>query len=186
MASSATPDAVLVTPGPGALDAATGTQRWTAAVDVGDAGLSPSVDGVVVAGGQDDPMLIALDAATGEMRWEAPAQLAYDDSWAIGDGAVFGVDFGNLVGYELAAGTERWRQPVDPAQYLWPRALTGETLLSMWWNLEARSTVDGSLRWSTDYPAGRMPIDDTPRMSSIVTTPTSAIVTFRISASGGD
>ena len=92
----------------------------------------------------------------------------------------------DLIAYDLTTGNERWRRANVPQNYLWPWHVADDTLFSMWWNLEARSTSDGTLKWSTDYPTGDLPTGPTPRMISIATNSTLAIVTFYQGMLGGD
>ena len=72
----------------------------------------PLIDGVQLAGGQDDPMT-GTDAATGELRWTQPGRMVYDDVWAVGDGAVFAVE-------SLPSSPTRWRQVTCAGAEIWP------------------------------------------------------------------
>ncbi len=149
----------------------------------------PVIDGVQLTGGQQDPMT-GTDAATGATLWTQPGHLAYDDAWAVGDGAVFAVenDYAPdkptppaLVGYEVASGKVRWRHEL--AAYLWPFHVTGERLLAMWNNLQVLATVDGSVLWETHYPEPRSGF---PRMMGGAVNSQSVFVSFTSEPSGGD
>ena len=56
-----------------------------------------------------------------------PGSPAYDDVWAVGDGAVYVVDAAtaHVVAYELADGAERWRRPFDGLRNSWPYVAAG-------------------------------------------------------------
>jgi outer membrane protein assembly factor BamB len=173
-------DTVIVPPGPVAIDSRTGGELWEATGDLGDGALGPAADGVVVWGGQDDPTS-ALDAATGVTRWTAPGSPPFDDVWAVGDGAVYVVDSssGELVAYELTDGTVRWRQAFDGERYSWPWHVAGQSLFTMWTNLDVLSTVDGTPQWATNYPT-----TDLPRMSGAATNTTTVAVAFTTEPAG--
>ncbi|HEU4840028.1 MAG TPA: PQQ-binding-like beta-propeller repeat protein, partial [Ilumatobacteraceae bacterium] len=153
----------------------------------GDAAIGPVRGGASLFGGQGDPVTV-LDAATGQQRWTAPGSPPYDDVWAVDDGGVYLVDrdAGEIVAYDLVTGAERWRRPSEPAEYSWPWHVAGTTVFTMWWNLQARSTRDGSIQWATDYETGTEPTGPTPRMISIATNAESALVTFYVGTLGGD
>jgi outer membrane protein assembly factor BamB len=175
-------DTVVLLPGPVALDATTGTELWRSDVDLGDAVPGPVADGIVVWGGQDEPTQ-GLDEATGELVWTMPGSPAYDDVWAVGDGAVYVVDAAtaHVVAYELADGAERWRRPFDGIRNSWPYVAEGGIVFAMWSNLDALSTTDGSLLWSTDYA----PVDF-PRMTGIAADEAAVFVAISsVPASGG-
>jgi hypothetical protein len=149
----------------------------------------PVIDGVQLAGGQDDPMT-GTDAATGTTLWTQPGHLAYDDAWAVGDGAVFAVENEYvpdkpappaLVGYEVATGEVRWRHELTA--YLWPFHVTGERLLVMWNNLQVLATDDGSVLWETHYPEPRSGF---PRMMGGAVNSQTVFVSFTSEPSGGD
>ena len=171
-------DMVLVLPGPVALDANSGNELWR--LDSGD--LGPVSDGVMVSGGQDEPTN-GTDAATGELLWTMPGSPPYDDVWAIGDGAVYVVDTvtSEVVAYELADGSVRWRQPWDGVRYSWPYYVSGDTMFAMWTNLDAMSTADGTNRWATTYPS-----QEFPRMTGTFANDNAVFVAFSTVASGGD
>ena len=150
----------------------------------------PVVGGVRLTGGQDDP-LVAVDAKTGKQRWSQPeARLAYDDAWAVGDGAVFAVDGGefregvrntHVVGYEIATGKVRWERMVNG--YLWPWHVQGDRLFVLWDNLEVVDTSDGRTVWKTGY---KSPQSGFPRMTGVIANDELVFVSFTTVASGGD
>jgi hypothetical protein len=133
-----------------AVDAATGTVLWHEQAPVGT--LGGASDGVFVTGGQDDE-LAGWETSTGARSWTGSGTPPYDDTWAIGDGAVFVVDrIGRqIVAHDLATGDVRWRSPWDPVRYPWPFHADDDTAYLLWWNVDAVSTDDGSPRWSTDF-----------------------------------
>jgi outer membrane protein assembly factor BamB len=100
-----------------AVDPETGEKRWETPIDVDrDEGIiEPRLaagDGTVAVTniGNDRPTTFALDAATGKVRW----QQAELDVAAVGKGVVAGVRYsrtdseGEIVGFDAAAGTEKW------------------------------------------------------------------------------
>jgi outer membrane protein assembly factor BamB len=175
-------DTVVVLPGPVALDATTGEELWRLADDVGAGAIGPASDGVMAWGGQDDPTS-GIDMATGELLWTMPGSPPYDDVWAVGDGAVFVVDQTSteMIAYELADGSVRWRRAWDPVRYSWPYDVAGDTLVAMWTNVDAISTEDGSTRWATDEAS-----DDFLRMTGTSANDATLFVAFSTIASGGD
>jgi outer membrane protein assembly factor BamB len=176
---------VIGSPATVALDARTGEQRWTLSVDLGDAAIGLISNGVVIMGGQDDDVT-ALSLATGDVVWSKPGSPPYDDVWAVADGAVYLRDGDDLIAYDVTDGAERWRVGVDPQTYTWPWLAETGSLYTMWWNLEARSPSDGTIRWTTDHPTGLQPVDDTPRMISLAHSADSLLVTYVAGALGGD
>jgi outer membrane protein assembly factor BamB len=175
-------DTVVLLPGPVALDATTGEELWRSDAELGDSVPGAIADGIVVWGGQDDPTL-ALDEATGWLTWTMPGSPAYDDVWAVGDGAVYVVEASSadVVAYELDDGSERWRQPFDGSRNSWPYHAAGGIVFAMWSNLDARSTADGSLLWSTNYP-----LVDEPRMTGIASDDTGVFVALSSVASDSE
>ncbi len=145
------------------------------------------IDGVRLEGGQDDPTRAFTDA-TGELLWEQPGVWPYDDVSAVGDGAVFALELpGRLVGYEVDSGDVRWEQETpDPyAASAWPWHVAGQRLFTLWFNVNVRSTIDGSLLWRTDYPAE--PANPFQlRMSGVRANDTSVFVAFSAEPSMGD
>jgi outer membrane protein assembly factor BamB len=172
-------------PGPYRLDAMTGQVGWQITDGTLATPIGAVADGVVLAGTLDEPTT-ALDLATGQTLWTQPGSAPYAGSFAVGAGAVYLTDRHDLFAYDLASGAERWRRPNVPEDYSWPWHVADDTLFTMWWNLEARSTEDGSVRWRTDSPNGTEPTGSTPRMIGIVTNTSSAIVAFYAGTLGGD
>jgi outer membrane protein assembly factor BamB len=178
-------DTVVLVPGPFRIDAMTGQVGWQVTDGTLDTPIGAVADGVVLAGTLGEPTT-ALDLATGQTLWTQPGSAPYAGSFAVGDGAVYLTDRNDLFAYDLASGAERWRRPNVPEDYSWPWHVADDTLFTMWWNLEARSTEDGSVKWRTDYPNGDEPTGSTPRMMGIVTNTSSAIVAFYAGTLGGD
>jgi outer membrane protein assembly factor BamB len=154
---------------------------------------APTVDGVALSGGQDDPVT-AVDAATGATVWSVPYGLPYDDVWAVSDGAAY--FFRSLleadqppasnplavVAHELRTGDVRWEVPlVDEA--LRPFYADEEAVYALWSDLMVLSTDDGSLLWRTSYrtePDGRL------RMTAALPDGDLVFVSFSSSRSSGD
>lgn len=113
------------------------------------------VDGVTISGGQDDPT-IATDT-DGNGLWTQPGHWTYDDVAAIDDGAVFALEYLDngdfrLVGYELDSGEIRWEASGSAyLEGLWPWLAQDQQLFTGWANLQARSTVDGTIIWATRW-----------------------------------
>ena len=151
-----------------------------------DTTTSPVVDGVRIEGGQGDPTT-AFDDDTGAVLWTQPGSPAYDDLWAVGDGAVYVVNqqvesgFPQLVAYELTSGETRWSMQQDMADELWPWHVDDGVLFAVWNNLALIATDDGSTIWRTDYPAVEFP-----RMTDVDTNSDTVFVAFSSIASGGD
>ena len=151
-------------------------------------GASPSVvvDGVRIEGGQDDPTT-AFDDDSGARLWSHPGSPAYDNLWAVGDGAVYVINrqlnsgVPQLVAYELTTGDTRWTIEHDPADELWPWHVDDGVLFAIWNNLALISTDDGSTIWRTHYP-----IVEFPRMTGVRANSDSVFVAFSAVASGGD
>lgn len=204
LAKAASDDTVYVTTPPApasrrepsyiAYDAATGDQRWIDGRDryqqevAGDNDVAvsepPTVGGVRLTGGQDDP-LVAYDADTGDELWRAPGHLPYDDVWAIGDGAVFVTDccendHSVVVAHEFASGEIRWQNSTlpGPAWHVYD-----DRLLSLWFNVAAVDTRSGEVVWQTHYPD---PPGGFPRMIGAVANARSVFVSFTSEASAGD
>ena len=178
-------DTVVFTPGPRSLDASTGQLGWHAGDETPALPIGTIANGVVLIGTLDQPTT-ALDLATGEELWTQPGSAPYAGAFAADDDAAYLTDRADLIAYDLSTGAAQWRRPNVPEDYTWPWHVTGDTLFTMWWNLEARSTTDGSIKWQTNYPIGDQPTGPTPRMISIATNTTSAIVTFYVGTLGGD
>ena len=129
--------------------------------------------------------MTVLDAANGHQLWTAVGAPPYDDVWAVDDRSVYLVDndAGDIVAYDLANGVERWRQAQGDGP-VWPWLADGDTVFTMWWNLESRAADTGQVRWQTDYPNGSSP--DAARMVSAATNDSHVFVGFTVSALGGD
>lgn len=166
------------------LDPSNGDVLWeVAAPRVDEHGVCDVAEGVVLLCGQDDPT-VAIDVDNGETLWERNATTVYDAAIAASDGATYVVDGGNIVAYGLLNGAERWTTPM--VDYSWPWLADGDTVFAMWHNLEARSTIDGSVVWATSYPTDPVPTGPTPRMVSIAASQTAVYVSFTSGATGGD
>ena len=178
-------DTVVFMPGPQSLDASTGQMGWPPSDETADLPIGAIAGGVVLLGTLDQPTT-ALDLADGAERWTQPGSAAYAGDFAVDDHAVYVTDRTDLIAYDLATGAEQWRRPNVAEDYSWPWHVAGDTLFTMWWNVEARSTSDGSVVWETHYPNGDAPTGPTPRLVSIATNTNSAIVTFYVGTLGGD
>ena len=93
-------------------------------------------------------------------------------------------DAGEIVAYDLATGIERWRQPQGEG-YVWPWLAGGDTVFTMWWNLESRAADTGEVRWHTDYEIGSSPTDGQ-RMVSATMNDARFFVSFASGHLGGD
>jgi len=125
------------------------------------------VDGLTVAGGQDDS--VTVYNADGTMRWNQPGTWVYDDVWAIDDGVVFAITYGEpetdgipfparLIAYELATGEIRWDHLGDPTrESLDPWIAENGRVFTAGQNLEVRNTGTGELLWKTSYPPPQHP-----------------------------
>jgi hypothetical protein len=123
----------------------------------------PATPGVRLSGGQDDP-LIATDAETGDQLWSVRDVLAYDDVWAVGDGAVYMLHFGEPGGsgvaasvraYDVATGDVRWETAWPQAAYPW--WVADGKVYSIWTDLSVLSTATGEVLWATDYGTNGFP-----------------------------
>ena len=164
---------------------ALGDSVGSASDDTPDLPIGAIAGGVVLTGRLDQPTT-ALDLATGAELWTQPGSAPYAGAFAADDHAVYLTDRTDLIAYDLITGAAQWRRPNVPEDYAWPWHVTGDTLFTMWWNLEAPATADGSVKWRTNYPVGDRPTGPTPRMISIATNTTSALVTFYVGTLGGD
>jgi hypothetical protein len=61
----------------------------------------------------------------------------------------------------------------------------GDTLFTMWWNLEARAADTGEVRWHTDYATASSPTDGE-RMVTATMNDTDVFVGFTSGSTGGD
>jgi len=114
----------------------------------------------------------------------APGSTAFDDVWPVDDGGVYLVEGTDIVAHDLASGAERWRQPQGDG-YVWPWLVDGDTVFTMWWNLEARAADTGEVRWSTDYPTASSPTDGR-RMVTAASNASRVFVGFSEGTLGGD
>jgi outer membrane protein assembly factor BamB len=177
-----------------ALDASTGAEQWRGDRDRMNTELPenaarpvtdpPTVDGVSLAGGQDDP-LVATDLAARTELWRNDDHLVYDDVWVVGDGAVYmSHQTGQepvVVGYELTTGDVRWERALGDESYPW--WVDGDRVFTSWTNVSALRTDDGSVIWTTDYPRTETGF---PAPRAIITNHTSAFVSFAAAFGGGD
>jgi len=91
-----------------ALDAATGSLRWTYTTGSYDVS-GPAVAGGTVYVGGDDGTVHALDAATGRLRWTHATADATEGSPAVAGGTVYvGGDDGMVHALDAATGRLRW------------------------------------------------------------------------------
>jgi len=150
------------------------------------------VDGARVTGSQEGPIRVRLEDGT---SWTQPGRWAYDDTYAVGDDAVFAIEREptRLVAYELETGDVRWAHEGDATiEGLWPRTMADGRLYTLWFNLQVRSTTDGTLIWATNYPVdippdGYLdPSPDAPRMSGVAVGDDVVYVSFATQAAGGD
>lgn len=92
-----------------ALDATTGTKRWSITLPT-SANVSPAVAGGLVVVGDSGGDVIALDQATDAQRWTLHTDDTVRSSPAIADGSVYvGSQDGHLYAIDLASGTKRWK-----------------------------------------------------------------------------
>jgi outer membrane protein assembly factor BamB len=177
-----------------ALDAATGVEQWRGDLDRMNEELPedaarptsdpPTIDGVALTGGQDDP-LVATDAATGSELWRNDDHLVYDDVWAVGDGAVYmnhrtGSE-SSVVAYESTTGDVRWEQALGEESYPW--WVDGDRVFSSWTNVTAMRTDDGSVIWTSDFPQTETGF---PAPRAVGTNETSVFVSFASGFGSGD
>ena len=167
-----TGNTVIAMPGPIAFDADTGDELWRIESDPPGGRPWPGSDEIVLMGGQDDP-LSGLDLATGEVRWTAEGHPYFDNVWAVGGGAVYVTTDTDVIAYELADGSVRWRRPRTEPMYFAPWTATDDAVYSIEDNLVSWSSQDGSMSWATNYR-----FDDQVRMSSVVAAQSNVVVTF--------
>ena len=113
------------------------------------------VDGVMISGSQQGP--ITASDSTGSVLWSHPARWVYGDVWAIGGGAVYGVEMTatgtRLAAYDVPTGTVRWSYDGDPyGEGLWPWYADDDVVVTLWSNAQVRATGDGELLFATAYP----------------------------------
>jgi outer membrane protein assembly factor BamB len=102
-----------------ALDAATGSVRWTRWFPRTRANLPPrgllrvAVTASTVVAPSQDGLIYGLDRSDGSVRWTAPRvdTLHLDDRWVAASGlrAIAGSNTGLVVAYDGSTGTELWR-----------------------------------------------------------------------------
>ncbi len=146
-----------------------------------------ALDGVRMSAGQDDPLRV-FDTETGDLLWSVDDILAYDDVWAVGDGAIYmshvevdeaSVPTFTVRAYEPRTGDVRWEVAVDTPSYPW--WVGGGRVLSMWTDLTVVSTETGEVLWATDYG-----IDTFPGMRGALANDDTVFVTFVSFWGGGD
>jgi hypothetical protein len=147
----------------------------------------PGTTGVRLVGGQDDA-LVASDATKGVRLWSVPDHLAYDDVWAVGDGAVFmGHDAGaqgttrswTVRAYELTTGAIRWESATSNQSYPW--WVAHGRVFSIWTELTVLSATTGAVLWATNYGT-----TDFPGMRSVLANDHTVVVTFASEWGEGD
>ncbi|WP_405681255.1 serine/threonine-protein kinase [Streptomyces sp. NBC_00868] len=131
-----------------ALDAATGTPRWTHTTD----GLvsSPAVvDGTVYIGSWDRKVY-ALDAATGTPRWTHTTDGRVDSSAAVVDGTVYIGSWDRKVyALDAATGTPRWTHTTDGRVNSSPAVVDGTVYIgSNDRKVYALDAATGTPRWT--------------------------------------
>lgn len=179
------------------LDAATGEVRRTESAAVMDSELpddaavpmetAPELNGLRLEGGQDDP-LIVTDTTTGQELWRAKDHLAYDDVWAVGDGAVYmahwntsgdGSGSQTVRAYELRTGEVRWE--VEPTGESYPWWVGNGRVFAIWTDLTVLATDTGEILWATDYESPGFP-----GMRGVLANHDTVFVTFTSHWGGGD
>jgi hypothetical protein len=153
-------DVVVVTAPDGppvGFDIHSGARLWQADTAPGGV-VGVGAGGVVAWGGQADPTS-ALDMASGAWLWSGqPGHTAYDNVWAVGDGAVFVVDGGRTIAYDLHSGTTRWQAKAGAGLVDEPWLVAGQDLFSVGGELAALSTTNGATRWVAPIPSERLHI----------------------------
>ena len=149
---------------------------------------APQLDGVQLTGGQDDP-LVAIDADNGATLWSVDDPLAYDDVWAVGDGAVY-MSHVELQGderptptlraYELRTGDVRWEVPMTTGAY-YPWWFGDGRVFALWTDLTAIDSETGEVLWATDYAT-----DTFPGMRGVIANDDTVFVAFTSHWGGGD
>ena len=149
---------------------------------------APHLEDVRLSGGQDDP-LVAVDAATGAALWSANDPLAYDDVWAVGDGAVYmghvepngdELPTPSLRAYELRTGAVRWEVPMTTGAY-YPWWFGDGLVFALWTDVTVVASDTGEVLWATDYAT-----DTFPGMRGVLANDDTAFVTFTSQWGGGD
>lgn len=146
-----------------ALEAETGTERWS--VDIGGEIFSPPaiVDGTVYVGSTSSRVL-ALDVADGTERWRFDANGGVVGSPAVRHGRVYvGTQGGIVHALDRETGTERWRSETDDLGMLYPSPAVDDDLLVVGtWNTgQVRAFHPGSGREQWRVPGLEQVLDVT-------------------------
>lgn len=114
-----------------AVDAHTGTTRWTATHDTSWVNSSPAVaHGEVYAGSSDGRFVQAIDAATGEERWRVPTDgVVWSSPTVAGELVVVGDGAGVLRAVDRRDGTARWSVRLPGAVYSSPSVVHGVVIV---------------------------------------------------------
>jgi outer membrane protein assembly factor BamB len=132
-----------------ALEAATGAERWRAALGPGGADWlsSPAIaNGMVVVSGADG-FVHAFDAATGAERWRTRTVADGYSSPAIVAGTIYvGGGDGDVYALDVASGAVRWRFPTDGFLRSSP-AVAGGTVYVASTSFYAVDAATGAERW---------------------------------------
>lgn len=147
----------------------------------------PETPGLTVTGGQDDRLIVS-NSTTGDEIWSTPDFLAYDDVWAVGDGAIFmahraaapdSTGIGSLRAYELETGEIRWETESHVKSYPW--WVADGRVFSIWTDLTALTTTAGDVLWTTDYGT-----QDFPGMRGVLANDDTVFVSFANGWGSGD
>lgn len=135
-----------------AVDADTGTERWSFATTGGILS-SPAVSKGVVYAGTDDGHLYALAAADGHQLWARPVgnRLSTSSPVVAGDTVFIGGDDGTFYAVNAADGSERWKFPTDGSDRIASAPLVSNGLVyfgSANHTLYALDESVGTKRWS--------------------------------------
>ncbi|MDI1454252.1 PQQ-binding-like beta-propeller repeat protein [Streptomyces sp. ATE26] len=133
-----------------ALDAATGTTRWTY-ITRGrvDCGSSPVVADGTVYIGSDHGLVYALDVATGTEQW---TYATHDDRFSsptvVGGAVYVGSDERKVYALDAATGTERWVQTMRGRVSSSPAVADGSVFFSSSdGRVYALNAITGTVRW---------------------------------------
>jgi outer membrane protein assembly factor BamB/serine/threonine protein kinase len=130
-----------------ALDAATGTQQWTAVIESGtDApGLAVTGGTAYLAGARS---VRALDAATGRRTWSFSAASELNGRLRVADGTVY--TGGDLAAYAIdaASGTQRWKLRRQDSLAGDPPIADGMTYIAARGTVYAVDAATGKRRWT--------------------------------------
>jgi serine/threonine-protein kinase len=131
-----------------AIDAATGTVDWSAALPM-SSGSSPAVVNGMVYVGDTDAQVYALDASTGAVRWTFKTGGFVRSSPAVADGTVFvGSDDGYLYALKASNGAERWAYPTSNALRSAPAVANGVVYFGSADGIHALDAKTGESLWS--------------------------------------